>query len=59
MKKILTAFLFVAASNAVLADDVAIKNKLQALGAQNIEINPIKNKITDLTDRTAVLRGYL
>ncbi|MFC2552888.1 MAG: peptide chain release factor 2 [Rodentibacter sp.] len=23
------------------------------------EINPIKNKITDLTDRTAVLRGYL
>ncbi|EGY34000.1 hypothetical protein SC1083_0981 [Aggregatibacter actinomycetemcomitans serotype e str. SC1083] len=23
------------------------------------EINPIKNKITDLTDRTSVLRGYL
>jgi peptide chain release factor 2 len=23
------------------------------------EINPIKNKIADLTDRTSVLRGYL
>ena len=52
MKKILTAFLFVAASNAVLADDVAIKNKLQALGAQNIEINasPIAGIKTVITD---------
>lgn len=52
MKKILTAFLFVAASNAVLADDVAIKNKLQALGAQNIEINasPITGIKTVITD---------
>ena len=25
----------------------------------DIEINPIKNKIADLTDRTSVLRGYL
>ena len=52
MKKILTAFLFVAGSNAVLADDVAIKNKLQALGAQNIEINasPIAGIKTVITD---------
>ena len=52
MKKILTVFLFVAASNAVLADDVAIKNKLQALGAQNIEINasPIAGIKTVITD---------
>ena len=52
MKKILTMFLFVAASNAVLADDVAIKNKLQALGAQNIEINasPIAGIKTVITD---------
>ena len=52
MKKILTAFLFVAASNAVLADDVAIKNKLQALGAQNIEISasPISGIKTVITD---------
>ena len=52
MKKILTTFLFIAASNAVLADDVAIKNKLQALGAQNIEINasPIAGIKTVITD---------
>ena len=25
----------------------------------DIEINPVKNKITDLSDRTSVLRGYL
>lgn len=52
MKKILTMFLFIAASNAVLADDVAIKNKLQALGAQNIEINasPIAGIKTVITD---------
>ena len=52
MKKILTMFLFVAASNAVLADDVAIKNKLQALGVQNIEINasPIAGIKTVITD---------
>lgn len=51
MKKIFTALLCVAAANA-MADDAAIKNKLQALGASNVEVktspvNGVKMAVTD------------
>lgn len=51
MKKILTALLCTVAVNA-MADDSAIKSKLQALGAKNIDIksspvNGVKTAVTD------------
>ncbi|BFU59500.1 MULTISPECIES: bifunctional protein-disulfide isomerase/oxidoreductase DsbC [Rodentibacter] len=51
MKKILTALLCVVSVNA-MADDVAIKNRLQALGAKNIEVKnaPISGIKTAVTD---------
>ncbi|OOF56634.1 bifunctional protein-disulfide isomerase/oxidoreductase DsbC [Rodentibacter genomosp. 2] len=51
MKKILTALLCAMAANA-MADDSAIKNKLQALGAKNVDIknSPISGIKTAVTD---------
>ncbi|OOF59005.1 bifunctional protein-disulfide isomerase/oxidoreductase DsbC [Rodentibacter myodis] len=51
MKKILTALLCVA-STAAIADDAAIKAKLQALGAKSIEVktSPISGIKTAVTD---------
>lgn len=51
MKKILTALLCVTAMNA-MADDAAIKNKLQALGAKSVEIknSPVSGVKTAVTD---------
>lgn len=51
MKKLFTAILCVAAANA-MADDAAIKTKLQALGASNVEVkdspvNGVKTAVTD------------
>lgn len=51
MKKLFTALLCVAAANA-MADDAAIKTKLQALGASNVEVkaspvNGVKTAVTD------------
>ncbi|OOF82299.1 bifunctional protein-disulfide isomerase/oxidoreductase DsbC [Rodentibacter ratti] len=50
MKKILTALLCAMAANA-MADDLAIKSKLQALGAKNVEIknSPISGIKTAVT----------
>lgn len=51
MKKILTALLCAMAANA-MADDSAIKSKLQALGAKNVDIknSPISGIKTAVTD---------
>ncbi|OOF88242.1 bifunctional protein-disulfide isomerase/oxidoreductase DsbC [Rodentibacter ratti] len=51
MKKILTALLCAMAANA-MADDSAIKSKLQALGAKNVDIknSPIRGIKTAVTD---------
>lgn len=51
MKKILTALLCAAAMNA-MADDAAIKSKLQALGAKSVEIknSPVAGVKTAVTD---------
>lgn len=51
MKKILTALLCVAATNAI-ADDAAIKSKLQALGAKSVDIktSPVAGVKTAVTD---------
>lgn len=51
MKKILTALLCAMAANA-MADDSAIKSKLQALGAKNVDIknSPISGIKTAITD---------
>ncbi|MCQ9120608.1 bifunctional protein-disulfide isomerase/oxidoreductase DsbC [Rodentibacter pneumotropicus] len=51
MKKILTALLCATAANA-MADDSAIKSKLQALGAKNIDIksSPVSGVKTAVTD---------
>ena len=51
MKKILTALLCAASFNA-MADDAAIKSKLQALGAQNIDIksSPVAGIKTAVTE---------
>lgn len=51
MKKILTALLCAMAANA-MADDLAIKSKLQALGAKNVDIknSPISGIKTAVTD---------
>lgn len=51
MKKLFTALLCAAAANA-MADDAAIKMKLQALGASNVEVkaspvNGVKTAVTD------------
>ncbi|QPB42346.1 bifunctional protein-disulfide isomerase/oxidoreductase DsbC [Rodentibacter haemolyticus] len=51
MKKILTALLCAVSVNA-MADDAAIKNRLQALGAKNVEVknSPISGIKTAVTD---------
>ena len=44
MKKIITALSLLAMSAGAIADDAALKNKLEKLGVKDIEFNPLRLK---------------